>query len=99
MDRKQLKELLQPFRQKCAEQGKPLTDICIVEAFPGDSSTSYIVQVKADWIDGTSCADAIDFLFDILWDTTEEEIRKKIFSIQVLNSKDVLHCSADSPTN
>jgi len=91
MDKKQLRQLLQPFRQKCIEQRKPLTDICIVEAFPGDSSSSYIVQVKADWIDGTSYADAIDFLFDILWDTTEEEVRKKIFSIQVLKSKDVLH--------
>jgi hypothetical protein len=97
MDRKKLKELLQPFVKQCSEKGKPLTDMCIEEAFPGDSSTSYIVQVKADWVDNTSCSDAIDFLFEILWETTSEETRKGIFSIQVLDAKDKLHCSSDTP--
>jgi hypothetical protein len=97
MDRKQLKELLQPFSNQCAEKGKPLTDMCIEEAFPGDSSTSYIVQVKADWVDSTSCSDAIDFLFEILWETTDEETRKRIFSIQVLDTTDTLQCWSDSP--
>lgn len=92
MDRKQLKELLQPFSKQCSEKGKPLTDMCLEEAFPGDSSTSYIVQVKADWIDRMSLSDAIDFLFDILWETTDEETRRKIFSIQVLDTKDTLPC-------
>lgn len=97
MDRKQLRELLHPFSIECAEKGKPLTDMCLEEAYPGDSSTSYIIQIKADWVDGTSCSDAIDFLFDILWETTTEETRKRIFSIQVLDSKDKLHCWSDSP--
>lgn len=97
MDRKQLKELLQPFSNQCEEKGKPLTDMCIEEAFPGDSSTSYIVQVKADWVDNTSCSDAIDFLFEILWETTDEETRKRIFSIQVLDTTDTLQCWSDSP--
>lgn len=97
MDRKQLKELLQPFSKQCSEKGKPLTDMCIEEAFPGDSSTSYIIQIKADWVDDTSCADAIDFLFEILWETTTEETRKRIFSIQVLDNSDTLHCWSDTP--
>jgi hypothetical protein len=92
MDRKQLKELLQPFQAKCAEKGKPLTDICVEEAFPGDITTSYIIQVKAPWVDDIYCSEAIDFLFDTLWETTNEETRKKVFSIQVLDSRDELHC-------
>jgi hypothetical protein len=99
MDRKQLRDLLQPFSLKCTEKGKPLTDMCIVEAFPGDSSTSYIIQVKADWVDGASCSDALEFLFEILWETTDEEIRKKVFSIQILDSKDILHCWSDNPAS
>lgn len=95
MDRKQLKELLQPFLAKCAEEGKPLKDICVEEAFPGDLSTSYIIQVKASWVDEMYCSEAIDFLFDILWETTDEEIRKKVFSIQVLDSNDELHCISE----
>lgn len=92
MDRKQLIELLRPFRSKCAEKGKPLTDICVEEAFPGDLSTSYIIQVKAPWVDDMDCSGAIDFLFDTLWETTNEETRKKVFSIQVLDSRDEFHC-------
>ncbi len=99
MDRAKLKELLQPFIAKCAERGKTLTEICIEEAFPGDISTSYIVQVKAPWVDEIDCSEALDFLFDVLWETADEPIRQKVFSIQVLDSKDELHCwSGPTPT-
>ncbi|MBW8687497.1 hypothetical protein [Chitinophaga rhizophila] len=97
MDRNELKTSLEPFLAKCTDKGRPLTDICIEEAFPGDSSTSFIVQIKADWVDGSNCSDAIDFLFEILWETTTEEIRRKVFTIQILDAKDVLHCWSDSP--
>jgi len=96
MDRKQLEVLLEPFKLKCAEKGKPLIDMCAEEAFPGDNSTSFIVQVKAAWVDQMDCTDAIDFLFDTLWDTTDLELRKRIFSIQVLNSEDELHCEREN---
>jgi hypothetical protein len=96
MDRKQLRQLLAPFLQKCADEGKAVEDICVEEAFPGDASTSYVIQVKAPWVDNMYCSDAIDFLFDRLWETTSEETRKKIFSIQVIDSKDKLHCWSDT---
>lgn len=96
MDRTELKELLQPFQLKCAENGKPLDGICVEDAFPGDSSTSYIIQVKAPWVDGMYCSDALDFLIDRLWETTDEDLRKKVFSIQVIDKRDELHCWSDS---
>lgn len=96
MDRTELKQILEPFKSKCAEKGKPLDDICIEEAFPGDTSTSFIVQVKAPWVDDMYCSDAIDFLFDTLWETTNEEVRRKVFSIQVLDSRGQLHCWSDT---
>lgn len=98
MDRTELKKILEPFKLRCAEKGKPLADICIKEAFPGDTSTSFIIQVKALWVDDKMyCSDAIDFLFDTLWETTTEEVRRMIFSIQVLDSIDQLHCWSDAP--
>lgn len=90
MDKRELKELLKPFIAKCAENGKPLSDVSIEEAYPGDNSTSYIIQVVAPWIYEMSCFNALDFLFDILWETTDEETRRKIFSIQILNNKEEL---------
>lgn len=96
MDRAELKKILEPFHAKCAEKGKPLLGICVEEAFPGDTSTSFIIQVKASWVDGMYCSDAIDFLFDTLWETTNEEIRKNVFSIQVIDSTSQLHCVSDT---
>ena len=92
MDRNELEINLQPFREACQTKGKPLIDMCIVEAYPGDISTSFIIQVKADWIDDLACSEALDFLFDTLWETSDESTRKHIFSIEVLDSNDQLHC-------
>lgn len=96
MDRKQLESQLQTFKQKCSESGKPITNLCVIDAFPGDNSTSYILEVTAPWVDDMMCSDAIDFLFDVLWDTTSEAVRQKIFSIKVLDSKQEWHCSANT---
>lgn len=92
MDREELKKALKPFHKKCAEKGKAIKDLCVGEAFPGDESTSFIVQVTAPWVDEMACNEALDFLFDVLWDTTTEDIRKKVFPIQVLDSREELHC-------
>lgn len=87
MDSTELAVLLEPFQKKCFEKGRPLTTISLEEAYPGDISTSYIVQVTAPWIDDMSAYEAIDFLFDILWETTDEPTRRKVFSIKVSGVK------------
>lgn len=92
MDRNKLEISLQSFREACRSKGKPLSDMCIFEAYPGDISTSYIIQVKATWVEEMDCSVAIDFLFDTLWETSDENIRKHIFSIEVLDKNDQLHC-------
>lgn len=73
-------------------------DICLEEAYPGDSSTSYILQVKSDWFDSMSCSRALDILFDALWATTNEDTRENVFSIQLVNSKQELKCASE-PVN
>ncbi|MFN4247080.1 MAG: hypothetical protein ACK4EY_05125 [Flavipsychrobacter sp.] len=97
MDRKQLESHLIKFELACKERGRPISDMCIQEAFPGDDSTSFVIQVKAPWVDEMYCSDALDFLFDVLWDTVSEEIRRSVFSIEVLDSKEELHCVAERP--
>jgi hypothetical protein len=90
MDRNQLKISLQPFVEACSNKGKPLSDIYFVEAYPGDASTSFRVKVKANWFEGKSCWEIINFLFDVLWETSDEDIRQHIFSIEVLDSNNKL---------
>ena len=92
MDRTELKSNLKNFQDLCAKRGMPLADLCVEEAYPGDNSTSFIVKVKAAWVDDMPCSKALDFLFDVLWESSDENIRTKIFMIQVLDSSDDLHC-------
>ena len=96
MDRNELETSLQPFKKACLTKGRPLADMCVFEAYPGDVSTSYIIQIKADWVENMDCSEAIDFLFDVLWETVEENIRKYIFSIEILDSNDQFHCYHES---
>lgn len=51
--------------------------------------------MRANWVDNMNCSDAIDVLFEILWETTTVEHRKFIFSIQINDSKNYLHCWSD----
>lgn len=87
MDRAELMKALEPFGVRCAELGRALDTIRLEEAYPGDSSTSYIVQVEAAWANGRSLWYAIDFLFDVLFETVPYKTRTKIFTIQVLRQQ------------
>ncbi len=90
MDLEKLKAELKTFKEVCASKGKPIMESCLKPAYPGDSSTSYILQIQAEWVD--DCFDAIDFFVTIMFDTLSEDARKKIFSIQVFKKEDKLHC-------
>lgn len=87
MDRAELMKALEPFNVRCAELGRPLDIVRLEEAYPGDSSTSYIVQVEAAWANGRSLWYAIDFLFNVLFETVPYKTRTKIFTIQVVRQQ------------
>lgn len=94
MDRKELEAHLKPFFEKCAQDDYPIEyELCA--AYPGDVHTSYIIQIKAPWVDAMDCNEALSIIIDRLWDTVEENIREKIFAINILDSHQELHCSQD----
>ncbi len=96
MDNKKLKgELeLDSFLSECTKRGKTVSDLCLKEAYPGDSSTSYIMQLKADWVKDDECFDAIAFFTEVMFDVMSLGARQRIFSIQVLRKNDELHCDS-----
>jgi hypothetical protein len=89
MDRKtELAEKLENFRLKFEEDKKPLMDMWLEEAFPGDNSTSFVIKVRAKWLDELSLSEGLDILLDILWKTTDIPTRKQVFGIFVINTND-----------
>jgi len=87
MDSVMLNSKLQPFFKRCAEKGRPIEQYTFDEAYPGDPTTSYIINVKASWFDTLSCYEILKFLFEILWETAEVETRIKVFAFKIFNSK------------
>src|SRR5437667_931088 len=94
MDRGKLKLEIEKFIGKCSDKGKPISEYCLNEAYPGDSTTSYFLQLKADWVKDDECFDAISFFTDVMFDVMSLEARKKIFSIQVVKKNDEFHCDS-----
>lgn len=99
MDTKELKAEINKFIMKCAEYGNPISSYCLNPAYPGDSSTSYFFQIKADWVEDDKCFGAIEFLTDVMFEVMSYEARIKIFSIQVLKKNDELHCDSGEITH
>jgi hypothetical protein len=100
MDRKSdLMNKLETFRLECEKAEKPLMDICLEEAFPGDNSTSFILKVKALWLDELSLSRGLDVLLAILWATTDIPTRTQIFSICVVNSNEEIDCKTVNTPN
>lgn len=94
MDRNKLEQKLNTdFKKECSKRGYPLEDICLLEAYPGDISTSFIVKIIASWVKVMDCSIALDFLIDVLWDTTEVEYRQAISSIKIY-AEGALHCQS-----
>lgn len=97
MDRKTtLLIKLEKFRKECEKKNRTLDDLCLEEAFPGDDSTSFVLKVKAKWLDKLSLSDGLDILIDFLWDSTSIATRTEIFSICVVNSADEFDCQTVS---
>jgi hypothetical protein len=89
MDRTQLEQHLTSFRLGCQNAGYPVNDFRLTEAFPGVSGSSFIIDIREEWIGTMSCSAALDILLGMLWKTTTEDIRKKIFCFR-LNTKNTL---------
>lgn len=93
MDRTELINKLQTFRQQCDIEGYGIKGICLEDAYPGIRPTSFIVKVIAkDWLHSMDCYDALKKLIAILWETTEAKTRENIFTIAIYDESESLHC-------
>ena len=88
MDREQLNLNLQAFKVMCQNKGYIKGDLYYDEAYPGDSSTAYIVKmtVKKSWVDTMPTrGQALDALIDVLWDTTTPQIRASVHVLTIFD--------------
>ena len=88
MDREQLNLKLQTFKNACLEKGYIKGDFYFDEAYPGDSSTAFIVKmtVNKQWMDSMSTrGQALDALIDVLWETTPSETRACVHVLTIFD--------------
>lgn len=94
MDTKQLIAEVRQYVEACRERGIAITHCCLVEAYPGDPTTSYTVHIGSPLIDQHSCSEALDIFIGIMWDIMSVEARRRIFSINLVDKNDRLHCAS-----
>jgi len=88
MDRKELNIELQDFKQVCQNKGYIVGELYFDEAYPGVVPTPLVVKmrVKQSWLESMSSEGrALDTLIDVLWETTDAEIRKNVFVLSIYN--------------
>jgi hypothetical protein len=93
MDREQLELKLKPFCEAAKKADKPVVIEGTSMAYPGVSDTSFTVHVKAlDWANKLSCAEMLDHLIPILWDSTDQETRRFMFALNIYNKNEIMNC-------
>jgi len=88
MDKQELVAKLEGFKQACQQQGYIIGDFYLDEAYPGDSSTSYVVKmiVNKIWRDTLSSpGKALSRLLEVLFETTDAKTREKVFTLCIYN--------------
>ncbi len=85
MDKQELNNKLELFKRTCSEKGYIEDGIVFEEAYPGMIPSSFIVDVlgKQDWVDKTYSGLALKQLIQVLWETTDANIRENIFTIRI----------------
>jgi hypothetical protein len=91
MDRAELKQKLESFKQACIAQGyidKDTEALIIEESFPGMKPTSFIVNVlvKEQWLNGKHHRYALEELDELLYKTADEQALINILALRLGNS-------------
>lgn len=96
MDTRKLKKEVKGFIKDCELAGYAINHCCLVEAFPGDPTTSYIMHIGADWIENYDCYTVLKKLTKVMWASMTREARERIFSINIYDKHEKLHCATDA---
>jgi len=94
MDIKELVVECGVFANACDKSGLALDHFCLIPTIEG-SADVYTMNINATWIDGMACSKAIDRLSTIMWEVMSVEARRKIFSINIFDENDELHCISE----
>jgi hypothetical protein len=89
-----LKTALLEFAQTFSEEGRPLDFVGIAPLYPAIPSTSYVLQVHAEWLDGISnCNEALKMVIDRLYAILEPQNLRRINRVDICYSSGEIHCT------
>ena len=95
MDIKQLIEEVRKYIAAMEVEGKKFSFVALIPTYPGVSDSSYILQVKADWIEQTYCKKVFDYMIPKMFEVLEQPTRELINRIDIFDKKGELHCIAE----
>jgi hypothetical protein len=94
MDKKLLVAEIQKVVATFKEEAKTFDFVCL-EPIHG-SETSFILNVKANWLSVySSCYEAIDLIVHRLYEILDKETLKYINRVYIVDENEELHCATD----
>ena len=85
MDIKTLKSEIAKVITALQEEGKVFDFVGLTPAYPGDSQTSYIIQVSADWLNIRNPHDGLRFIVDKIFALLDKSTIRYINRVQVID--------------
>jgi hypothetical protein len=82
------------FLSLCNKKGYPIKHACLVEAYQGDPTTSYVLHIGGNWIKNMNFSTALEIMIDFMWDSMSQEARSKIFSIKIYDQNKSFQCAS-----
>jgi hypothetical protein len=94
MDIKDLKTQVENYIKAMKEDGHNFQFVALIPTYPGISDTSYILQVKADWIQ--DCFTAFEYMTPKMFEVIKDvSVRKCLNRIDIYNEHNELHCRSE----
>ena len=81
MDKAALKQALAPFVELGQVEDKPFAIVRLDDAIPGIATGTFIVRIVAPWAGQPGTEDVYGILTDLLWRSTDENIRRAVFAL------------------
>lgn len=92
MDIKQLKLNVNKYIVAMKKDGKDFLFVALIPTYPGIDDTSYILQVKADWIDRIHCKKVFDYMIPKMFEVLDQPTRRCINRIDIFDEKSDIYC-------
>ena len=90
-----MKSDIKKYIESIKKDGKDFSFVALIPTYPGLANTSYILQVKADWIENTYSKKVFDYMVPKMFEILDQPTRMCINRIDIFDENGDIYCMSD----